>query len=59
MEHTRIIHSGERSFDCGQRGKRFKQEQHLLRRKLTHIGGQPYACHNCGKVFAQMESLIQ
>ncbi|XP_061469509.1 zinc finger protein with KRAB and SCAN domains 7-like [Rhineura floridana] len=50
-------HTGEKSFQCLECEKSFRDSAHLSSHKRIHTGEKPYKCLECGKGFSQKVSL--
>merc|ERR1719427_2043572 len=55
--HTRLVHTSERPFVCGQRGATFAISHLLLRHQRYHLGITNYSCDQCPKSFMQKNDL--
>lgn len=57
LKAHRLVHSGERPYQCPRCPKKFRSMGHLTSHMSTHTGVKAYGCHWCHKQFSQARSL--
>ena len=51
------IHAIEKSYECKECRKAFRQQSYLIQHLRIHTGERPYKCKECGKAFCRVGDL--
>ena len=59
LRHTKAVHTDElqKSFECKECGRTFKQSRDLARHSRVHTGEKPFKCQLCGRDFGRADTL--
>ncbi|KAL1765769.1 zinc finger protein 850-like, partial [Sigmodon hispidus] len=58
LNRHRMIHTGEKPFQCSECGMSFSQKAFLIKHFRIHTGEKPFRCSECGKAFKHNISLV-
>ena len=59
LRHTKATHTDDlqKSYECAECGRTFKQSRDLARHSRVHTGEKPYKCQLCGRDFGRADTL--